>query len=175
MVRYCPGWKHLVPMLMCHSETRPGVRERFVFAQHQYCSNSFWRVFADSFRILWPYEFRDCYKTSTETGLYSLSHEFETRINEIGSWTMAPDFFHRYPEMYADIPSFNTVPPACSTRYSLRRRPPGESGGTSELRRNAAEDCDGSHRSRKEYVAIIGGSSPEPDGHWPSEWALNSG
>lgn len=160
---------------MCHSETRPGVRERFVFAQHQYCSNSFWKVFADSFRILWPYEFRDCYKTSTETGLYSLSHEFENRINEIGSWTMAPDFFHRYPEMYADIPSFNSVPPACSsTRHSFRRRPRGDSGETSELRPRAAEDCDGSHRSRKGYVAI-GGMSPGPDGHWLSQWALNSG
>ncbi|KAM0324867.1 hypothetical protein ACHAQA_007833 [Verticillium albo-atrum] len=88
----------------------PGVRERFIFSQHQYCSNFFWTVFADNFRLLWPFEFRDCYKRNMQTGLYSVSPDFEERIYEIQAWTMAPDFFQHFPEMYADIPVFQAIP-----------------------------------------------------------------
>ncbi|KAJ0331946.1 hypothetical protein COL922a_011691 [Colletotrichum nupharicola] len=79
--------------------SRPGVRERFVFAQHQYCSNLFWKVFANSFRIMWPFEFRDCYRRNVETGRYTVSPEFEDRIRDINSWTMSADFFSHFPEI----------------------------------------------------------------------------
>ncbi|KAH6685014.1 hypothetical protein F5X68DRAFT_171476 [Plectosphaerella plurivora] len=95
----------------------PGVRERFIFSQHQYCSDFFWRVFADNFRMLWPFEFRDCYKRNMETGLFSVSPDFDGRIREISSWTMAPDFFHHFPEMYADIPVFQSIPAAPSISW----------------------------------------------------------
>ncbi|KAH7176815.1 hypothetical protein EDB81DRAFT_50340 [Dactylonectria macrodidyma] len=88
----------------------PGVRERFVFSQHQYCSNSFWKLFVECFRISWPFEFRDCYKKNTRTGRYSISPEFMDCIWNINSWTMTTDFFGTFPEMYSDIPSFMEVP-----------------------------------------------------------------
>ncbi|KAK1846882.1 bZIP transcription factor [Colletotrichum chrysophilum] len=88
----------------------PGVRERFVFAQHQYCSNLFWKVFANSFRIMWPFEFRDCYRRNVETGRYTVSPEFQDRIRDINSWTMSADFFSHFPEMYADIPAYQEIP-----------------------------------------------------------------
>ncbi|KAH7007095.1 hypothetical protein EDB80DRAFT_578061 [Ilyonectria destructans] len=88
----------------------PGVRERFVFSQHQYCSNSFWKIFVECFRISWPFEFRDCYKRNTRTGRYSISPEFMDCIWDINSWTMTADFFGTFPEMYSDIPSFMEVP-----------------------------------------------------------------
>ncbi|KAL0935610.1 bZIP transcription factor [Colletotrichum truncatum] len=88
----------------------PGVRERFVFSQHQYCSNLFWKVFADSFRIMWPFEFRDCYRRNVETGRYCMSPEFEQRIQNINSWTMSTDFFNHFPEMYSDIPVYQEIP-----------------------------------------------------------------
>ncbi|KAF7553562.1 hypothetical protein G7Z17_g3529 [Cylindrodendrum hubeiense] len=87
----------------------PGVRERFVFSQHQYCSNSFWKIFVECFRISWPFEFRDCYKRNTRTGRYSISPEFMDCIWDINSWTMTADFFGTFPEMYSDIPSFMEV------------------------------------------------------------------
>ncbi|OHF01542.1 hypothetical protein CORC01_03032 [Colletotrichum orchidophilum] len=88
----------------------PGVRERFVFSQHQYCSNLFWEVFASSFRIMWPFEFRDCYRRNIETRRYCVAPEFEDRIRDINSWTMSSDFFNHFPEMYADIPAYQEVP-----------------------------------------------------------------
>ncbi|KAF6816308.1 bZIP transcription factor [Colletotrichum plurivorum] len=88
----------------------PGVRERFVFSQHQYCSNLFWKVFVEGFRIAWPFEFRDCYRRNVVTGRYSVAPEFDERIADINSWTMSADFFGHFPEMYADIPAYQEVP-----------------------------------------------------------------
>ncbi|PNH51357.1 hypothetical protein VD0002_g4458 [Verticillium dahliae] len=77
----------------------PGVRERFVFSQHLYCSDFFWKVFADNFRLLWPFELRDCYRRNLRTGLYSISPAFSERIRDIQAWAMAPDFFVHFPDI----------------------------------------------------------------------------
>ncbi|KZL66632.1 bZIP transcription factor [Colletotrichum tofieldiae] len=105
----------------------PGVRERFIFSQHQYCSNRFWGVFARSFRILWPYEFRDCYRRNVATGKYCVSPEFENRIRDINSWTMSMDFFNHFPEMYADIPAYQELPKALTWKHNPGARPVGSS------------------------------------------------
>lgn len=91
-------------------DLRPGLRERFVFSQHQYCSNSFWKYFTENLFIVWPYEFRDCYKRNFETGKLSISTEFKTRIADLSSWTMCPDFFQRFPDLYTDIPANRSIP-----------------------------------------------------------------
>ncbi|KEF56570.1 uncharacterized protein A1O9_06758 [Exophiala aquamarina CBS 119918] len=88
----------------------PGLRERFIFGEHDYCGNEFWHLFNKSLRVLWPYEFRDCYTREIETGLYKVSPHFDERLRDIKSWTMGPDIFQRFPELYCDIPSFNTIP-----------------------------------------------------------------
>lgn len=87
----------------------PGVRERFIFNEHDYCDNEFWRLFSKSIRILWPYEFRDCYTREIETGLYKVSPVFDQRLTDIKCWTMGPDIFHRFPELYSDMPAFSTI------------------------------------------------------------------
>lgn len=89
--------------------SRPGVRERFVFHPHRYCSNKFWLIFANSFRILWPYEFRDCYTRSTHTGRYTISPTFQSRISDIRAFTMCEDLFQVWPELRADIPAFESI------------------------------------------------------------------
>ncbi|KIW70385.1 hypothetical protein PV04_02658 [Phialophora macrospora] len=88
----------------------PGVRERFIFNEHDYCGNEFWTLFTTSFRLLWPYEFRDCYSREIETGLYKVSPTFDQRLSDIKCWTMGPDIFKRFPELYSDMPSFNHIP-----------------------------------------------------------------
>jgi hypothetical protein len=88
----------------------PGVRERFIFNEHDYCGNEFWTLFTTSFRVLWPYEFRDCYTREIETGLYKVSPTFDQRLSDIKCWTMGPDIFKRFPELYSDMPSFNHIP-----------------------------------------------------------------
>ncbi|KAH7136987.1 hypothetical protein B0J13DRAFT_479811 [Dactylonectria estremocensis] len=88
----------------------PGVRERFVFSQHQYCTNLFWDLFRGNFKILWPYGFRDTYMHNSETGQFHLSPLFEERLRDINSWTMSPDFFVQFPELYGDIPSYLGLP-----------------------------------------------------------------
>ncbi|KAK6213741.1 bzip transcription factor [Colletotrichum tabaci] len=87
----------------------PGVRERFVFGQHHYCNNQFWDLFSPNLHLLWPFEFRDAYKKSVVTGQYQISPMFEQRIADINAWTMGGDFFARFPELVADIPSFQSV------------------------------------------------------------------
>ncbi|KAG7126350.1 hypothetical protein HYQ45_012936 [Verticillium longisporum] len=44
---------------LCFS--KPGVRERFVFSQHRYCSNLFWQLFRANLTILWQSGFNDCF------------------------------------------------------------------------------------------------------------------
>ncbi|KAE9978908.1 hypothetical protein EG328_001207 [Venturia inaequalis] len=92
----------------------PGLRERFVFYQHNYCSNVFWQLFCKSFRILWPFEFRDCYTRNLETGQYQISPQFDERIGDINAWTMSGEIFKKWPEFHSDIPSFNFIPASMS-------------------------------------------------------------
>ncbi|KAK1713383.1 uncharacterized protein BDZ83DRAFT_589335, partial [Colletotrichum acutatum] len=84
----------------------PGVRERFVFEQHKYCDNQFWKSFARNFRLLWPSDFQHTYAKNFTTGLYEMLQSFEQSISDINIWTMTEDFFNRYPEFRADIPPF---------------------------------------------------------------------
>jgi hypothetical protein len=87
---------------------RPGLRERFMFSPHSYCSNAFWRNHNAHMKLLWQYDFRDCYTVNRHTGVYQLSYAFEERVADINAWTMGADFFKRWPELYGDIPSFET-------------------------------------------------------------------
>ncbi|KAF7558005.1 hypothetical protein G7Z17_g333 [Cylindrodendrum hubeiense] len=64
--------------------------------------------------ILWPYDFRDTYMHNSETGRFHLSPLFEERIRDISAWTMSPDFFLQFPELYGDIPSYLSVPASVS-------------------------------------------------------------
>lgn len=79
-------------------------------------------------KLMWQYDFRDCYTVNRHTGAYQLSHAFEERIADINAWTMGADFFKRYPELYGDIPSFVTYAAPMDTisaprPQNLRRRP----------------------------------------------------
>ncbi|KIW12679.1 hypothetical protein PV08_09957 [Exophiala spinifera] len=97
---------------------RPGLRERFVFHQHKYCSNRFWSRFCSDLHILWPFEFRDCYTCNTATGEYKVSYAFDQRIRDIRSWTMSADMFLVWPEFLSDIPVYNSLLPSISTSPS---------------------------------------------------------
>ncbi|KAF4995715.1 hypothetical protein FDECE_12708 [Fusarium decemcellulare] len=88
----------------------PGVRERFVFSQHQYCTNTFWDLFQSNLKVLWPYDFRDTYLQNSHTGKFQLSPMFEERIRDINAWTMSSDFFTHFPELYEDIPPYLGIP-----------------------------------------------------------------
>ncbi|KAJ9652096.1 hypothetical protein H2198_008653 [Neophaeococcomyces mojaviensis] len=115
----------------------PGLRERFVFSEHRYCSNIFWRLFCKSLRVQWPYEFRDCFVRNTETGLYRISPTFHERISDIRHWTMGMDMFKQYPELYNDIPAYNHIPSSISPVSRISKpflRAPPSSSSTSESR-----------------------------------------
>lgn len=88
----------------------PGLRERFVFSEHRYCSNIFWKLFCKGLRLQWAYEFRDCYVKNTESGLYRISPTFHERIMDIRAWTMGRGMFEQYPELYNDIPANDHIP-----------------------------------------------------------------
>ncbi|VUC30185.1 unnamed protein product [Clonostachys rosea] len=100
----------------------PGLRERFVFEQHRYCSNRFWETFSDNLRILWPFEFRDCFSRNVLNGQYSISSAFQERIDDIRSWTMSSDMFSAWPEFLADIPVYNPMGLSLSTSRSHLKR-----------------------------------------------------
>jgi len=100
----------------------PGVRERFVFAQHRYCSNSFWHLFNSCLHILWPYELRDCYSRNATTGHYSISSSFDKRLFDINAWTMSDEIFKKWPEFYSDFPGYNRMPMTVSTAGLLPGR-----------------------------------------------------
>ncbi|EXJ87144.1 hypothetical protein A1O3_04102 [Capronia epimyces CBS 606.96] len=139
----------------------PGIRERFVFNEHDYCGNDFWYGLCKSLRLLWPYEFRDCYTREVETGLYKVSRTFDQRITDIRSWAMGPDFFQQYPELYNDIPAFDHISfDHISHTVGPKRRPsqkrllptpgsPETIGGTSE-----EEEIDCKPRSPEEDIQM---------------------
>ncbi|KAH6889800.1 hypothetical protein B0T10DRAFT_538112 [Thelonectria olida] len=135
----------------------PGVRERFVFSQHQYCSNFFWKVFVECFRISWPFEFRDCYKRNIMTGRYSVSPEFTDCIWDINSWTMTVDFFGHFPEMYSDIPS--SIDPAlvegsmAMLTKSIERRPHPSQPVREARRTQPNSDAESQHATNDEAEA----------------------
>ncbi|KAI0168406.1 hypothetical protein BJ166DRAFT_590849 [Pestalotiopsis sp. NC0098] len=88
----------------------PGLRERFVFQQHQYCSNMFWRLLCSGLNVLWPFEFRDCYFRNTDTQEFKISPTFDERIKDINAWTMSGDIFKMWPEFLSDMPRSNRGP-----------------------------------------------------------------
>ncbi|KAF2757769.1 hypothetical protein EJ05DRAFT_400697 [Pseudovirgaria hyperparasitica] len=111
-----PTWYFLRPsQTLVHSYATdyfawPGVRERFVFSEHNYCGNIFWQLFNKNLRILWPYEFRDCYTKNVQTGELQFSLDFRRRLEDINVWAMGSDFFERFPELRSDIPQWNSIP-----------------------------------------------------------------
>ncbi|KAF4435365.1 hypothetical protein F53441_13537 [Fusarium austroafricanum] len=88
----------------------PGLRERLIFSQHQYCTNSFWELLQTNFKILWQDSFQDTFYHNAHTGKYHISPLFEQRIRDINAWTMSTDFFTHFPELSEDIPEFMGVP-----------------------------------------------------------------
>jgi hypothetical protein len=83
----------------------------------------FWKLFCSNLRILWPFEFRDCYSRNLETGQYVISSAFDERIGDINAWTMSGDIFKRWPEFYSDIPAYNHIPGSVSTPSSRDTAP----------------------------------------------------
>ncbi|RGP77165.1 hypothetical protein FLONG3_4680 [Fusarium longipes] len=90
----------------------PGLRERLIFSQHQYCTNTFWDLLQSNFKILWSETFQDTFFHNAQTGKYHISPMFEQRIRDINAWTMSTDFFTHFPELTEDIPTFMGIPPS---------------------------------------------------------------
>lgn len=86
------------------------MRERFIFAQHRYCTNLFWQLFQQALRILWPHDLTECYSKDADTGRYLLSTSFQNRIRDINAWQMTGDFLSEFPELHGDIPTFGSIP-----------------------------------------------------------------
>ncbi|PPJ52042.1 hypothetical protein CBER1_09813 [Cercospora berteroae] len=100
----------------------PQFRLRFVGDEHLYCGNGFFRMYQDEMRLLWPFEFRDCYTHDLETGLYKPSMLFDQRINNINCWTMGPDFFEKFPELSGVIATnLRSVPKSMPSAGMSRR------------------------------------------------------
>ncbi|PIB01682.1 hypothetical protein CB0940_02237 [Cercospora beticola] len=109
----------------------PQFRLRFVGDEHLYCGNGFFRMYQDEMRLLWPFEFRDCYTHDLETGLYKPSMLFDQRINNINCWTMGPDFFEKFPELSGVIPTnLRSVPQSMPAAGVSRRGKPQSSMNT---------------------------------------------
>jgi hypothetical protein len=69
----------------------------------------------------------------TEMGLYKVSPAFRERISDLKSWTMGPDLFKRFPELYADIPASSTVPRSICDGSQLHSKKPDEEMITSAV------------------------------------------
>lgn len=98
----------------------PGLRERFIFQQHNYCSNLFWQLFSTSFEMAWPYDFRDCFAQRWDTGAYQLTPLFADCLSDISRWTMRQDIFVKFPDLRCDIPASMTSPRPISNQTQLQ-------------------------------------------------------
>ncbi|KAM0277386.1 hypothetical protein ACHAQH_005826 [Verticillium albo-atrum] len=95
----------------------PGVRERFVFSQHRYCTNLFWQLFQNNFKVTWQYGFRDCYMQDRNSGKFSISPMFKQTIGDIRAWTMDTEFLTQFPELCQDIPRVEGLPIAVGSAH----------------------------------------------------------
>ncbi|KAH6985120.1 hypothetical protein EDB80DRAFT_624655 [Ilyonectria destructans] len=84
----------------------PGVRERLVFSEHEYCTNAFWRSAFSNANVAWPFDFRDAYVRNSVTGKLYLSPCFRQCIQDLSNWAMAPEFLNQYPELRDDIEGY---------------------------------------------------------------------
>ncbi|SCN68567.1 uncharacterized protein FFB20_03096 [Fusarium fujikuroi] len=84
----------------------PGIRERLVFSEHEYCTDSFWRSAVSDTKLLWPLELSDAYVQNSMTGDLHLSPYFRTFIRDLSNWTVSPEFLKKYPELYNDIKGY---------------------------------------------------------------------
>ncbi|KAK0389777.1 hypothetical protein NLU13_3350 [Sarocladium strictum] len=92
----------------------PGVRERFIFSQHRYCTNTFWKLFRQSIRLNWPLDLQDCYEVDADTGRYTISSLFDSHLGDINAWRMTTDIFVQFPELTGDIPVYGSISPTVS-------------------------------------------------------------
>lgn len=102
-----------------HHRERPGFRERIIFGHGEYCNNTFSKMFASSFRFLWPFEVRDTYVQNRETRLFHFSSTFLERTEDLRCWCMEVDFVNAYPEFRGDIPLFNSRAPQLDFRSDV--------------------------------------------------------
>ncbi|CAJ0542605.1 Ff.00g001620.m01.CDS01 [Fusarium sp. VM40] len=110
----------------------PGLRERLIFSQHHYCTNTFWDLLQSNLKILWQDGFQDTFYHNAHTGKYQISPIFEQRIRDINSWTMSTDFFAHFPELNQDIPAFMGIPPSVEEMHSRAIIPTGQRRRQSE-------------------------------------------
>jgi hypothetical protein len=82
----------------------PGLRERFVFNPHRYCSEKNWNMFWQCFRFNWEYDFRDAYIRNRQTGLYQFSTPFLERLRDLQCFRMLQSYLDEFPEFQEDIP-----------------------------------------------------------------------
>lgn len=62
------------------------------------------------FRFLWPHDFKDTYNIDPRSGLYHLSPQFLSCMQDLRCWTMNSDFLRKYPDFQGDIPISNPLP-----------------------------------------------------------------
>ncbi|EWG54447.1 hypothetical protein FVEG_12662 [Fusarium verticillioides 7600] len=91
---------------IANAQPRPGIRERLVFSEHEYCADSFWRSAFSDTKLLWPMELSDAYVQNSVTGDLHLSPYFRMFIRDLGNWTVSPGFLKQYPELYNDIKGY---------------------------------------------------------------------
>ncbi|EXK83525.1 hypothetical protein FOQG_12222 [Fusarium oxysporum f. sp. raphani 54005] len=84
----------------------PGVRERLVFSEHEYCRDSFWRSAFSSTRLMWPLGLSDTYVQNSMTGNLHFSPHFRMFIRDLGNWTVSPELLQQYPELHDDIKGY---------------------------------------------------------------------
>jgi hypothetical protein len=60
--------------------------------------------------MIWPYEFRDCYRRNSVTNSYDISPTFEQHVSNIKCWGAHMELFKQYPELRGYMMCFSDIP-----------------------------------------------------------------
>ncbi|KAL9562550.1 hypothetical protein ACKAV7_013307 [Fusarium commune] len=87
----------------------PGLRERLIFSQHQYCNNSFWELLQTNLKIVWTDGFQDTFTTTRTRQYHSIAtlraaHPRHQRLDHVDGLLPA------LPELSEDIPAYMGIP-----------------------------------------------------------------
>lgn len=82
---------------------RPAFRERLVSTQSPRLDDRFWYYFAKCFRFDWPFDISCAFASDAGSGKLRFSPVFNAYAYDINKFSMDPEFFHVFPEVYNDM------------------------------------------------------------------------
>jgi hypothetical protein len=118
------GWEDLMPPYFRHCSTAeyathdplveyfpwPGFRERLLRSPLKFARDDFNDAIQTHLHVPWNRDPHETYIKDPDTGLFRYSDALKEFVQDLRTYSVAPEFFERFPELRADIPCLDPSP-----------------------------------------------------------------